>query len=266
MMITDRVVSLGVLAAGMSHHMRNSLVAVRTFLDLAPAKLREEQVNLEELRNPNYWREFYDHVQSQINRIMQMLADLGAVSEKPNPTFTDRVELHNVVAKALEKNAASLAGKKIQIENQVSNTLPALTVDAPKFQRVFDLLLKDEAVNLPEGSRITLRALPPTNGTVQFELRDNGPGLPQNDLRSVFNPFFVRKENPQEFGINLMTCFFLVFHHGGKIDVESDKDGTVFILTLPIQPPEPAVQQGDRDFVAKVLANEQLWEKLLSGD
>src|SRR5678815_3174274 len=52
LMITDRVVSLGVLAAGLGHHIRNSLVAIRTFLDLAPEKLQEEKVDLEELRSP----------------------------------------------------------------------------------------------------------------------------------------------------------------------------------------------------------------------
>src|SRR6478672_11710127 len=63
LMITDRVMSLGVLAAGLGHHIRNSLVAVRTFLDLAPEKLEEEKVDFEDLRNPNFWRDFYGHVQ-----------------------------------------------------------------------------------------------------------------------------------------------------------------------------------------------------------
>src|SRR5689334_5997319 len=60
MMVADRVVSLGLLAAGLSHHIRNSLVAVKTFLDLAPAKLQEENVNMEGLRNPDFWKEYYD--------------------------------------------------------------------------------------------------------------------------------------------------------------------------------------------------------------
>src|SRR5438552_18077573 len=51
-MIADRIVSLGLLAAGMSHHIRNSLVAVKTFLDLAPSKLQEEKLDLDGLRNP----------------------------------------------------------------------------------------------------------------------------------------------------------------------------------------------------------------------
>src|ERR1700745_3505608 len=66
MMIADRIVRLGLLAAGLSHHIRNSLVAVKTFLDLAPAKMEEEKMDLEGLRNPDFWKEYYTSVQGQI--------------------------------------------------------------------------------------------------------------------------------------------------------------------------------------------------------
>src|SRR5271170_1100450 len=58
MMIADRIVSLGLLAAGLSHHIRNALVAVKTFLDLAPAKMAEEKVDMDGLRNPDFWKEY----------------------------------------------------------------------------------------------------------------------------------------------------------------------------------------------------------------
>src|SRR5215831_6042681 len=58
MMIADRIVSLGLLAAGLSHHIRNSLVAVKTFLDLAPAKMAEERApGANGLRNPDFWKD-----------------------------------------------------------------------------------------------------------------------------------------------------------------------------------------------------------------
>src|SRR3981189_1634080 len=98
MMIADRIVSLGLLAAGLSHHIRNSLVAVKTFLDLAPAKLQEEKLNLESLRNPDFWKEDYQNVQGQIGKINNMLKDLWTASEKPAFAFTDRVQLREVVA------------------------------------------------------------------------------------------------------------------------------------------------------------------------
>ncbi|MDB6024877.1 MAG: Response regulator receiver domain protein [Verrucomicrobiales bacterium] len=267
MMITDRVISLGVLAAGMSHHIRNSLVAVRTFLDLAPAKLREENIQLDELRNPNYWREFYDHVQSQVKRIMEMLADVGAVSEKPKPVFKDKVQLSEVIVGSVAKLNLELAVKKIRVENNVSSSLPSLTVDETKFNRIFELLLKDETINLPENSVVTISASMLPTAMLQIEVVDDGPGLPDDDLRSVFNPFFLRKDDPQEFGINLMTCYFLVYHHGGTIEVKNGAaKGTVFTLNFPVTPLEEVPNQEDRQFVAKVLTNEALWEKLLSGD
>src|SRR6266496_3558816 len=103
MMIADRIVSLGLLAAGLSHHIRNSLVAVKTFLDLAPAKMEEEKMDLHGLRNPDFWKEYYQNVQGQIGRINNMLKDLWTASEKPAFDFADRIQLHAVMAETLER-------------------------------------------------------------------------------------------------------------------------------------------------------------------
>src|SRR5688572_12467590 len=103
LMITDRVVSLGLLAAGLGHHIRNSLVAIRTFLDLAPEKLQEEKVDLEELRNPNFWRDFYDHVQKQLLRITELLTDLGLASSEKPTRFEEEVDLQEFIAEALPR-------------------------------------------------------------------------------------------------------------------------------------------------------------------
>ncbi|MDB6055049.1 MAG: response regulator receiver protein, partial [Verrucomicrobiales bacterium] len=113
MMITDRVVSLGILASGLSHHVRNSLVAIRTFLDLAPGKLSEEGMNLEALRNPRYWNEFYDHVQSQVRRITELLTDLGAASDKEPTFFADEVSLREILSQAISEFSSDIDKKKL---------------------------------------------------------------------------------------------------------------------------------------------------------
>src|SRR5881296_4467047 len=102
MMIADRMVSLGLLAAGLSHHIRNSLVAVKTFLDLAPSKLKAEDVDVASLRNPDFWKEYYQNVQGQIEKINNMLKDLWAASEPPPFEFRDKVQLNHVLAEAFE--------------------------------------------------------------------------------------------------------------------------------------------------------------------
>ena len=271
LMITDRVVSMGVLASGLGHHLRNALVAVQTFIELAPAKLEQENVDLERLRNPNFWKDFYTHVQGQIERITQMLSELDVASSRPVLRFDDRVVVRDVVAGVVGKLALALAAKKLTVQNEIDGELPAIYVDQRKFGRLFELLLQDEITNLPTGSRITFRAraLPqPAGGQaeVQLEIQDNGPGLPQEALRSVFDPFFLRIDDPKEFGINLMACYFIVYHHGGRVEVKSvPSGGTQFILTLPVQPSTGNAPHDEQEFLSKVLLNESLWEKLLAG-
>ena len=117
MMITDRVVSLGVLASrSLSHHIRKvRWWPVRTFLDLAPAKLGEERVDLEQLRNPNYWCDFYEQVQTQVKRITDMLSELGTASAVVGTLFQDQVQLSAVMSVALARVAPELSKKRIQI-------------------------------------------------------------------------------------------------------------------------------------------------------
>src|SRR5438105_4311679 len=188
MMIADRIVSLGLLAAGLSHHIRNSLVAVKTFLDLAPAKMQEEKMDLNGMRNPDFWKEYYQNVQRQIGRINNMLKDLWTASEKPAFEFADRIQLRQVVTDSVEQLKSSFAAKNIQVENTIPDSLPELHVDKPKFYRLFELLLKDEIASLPPGSRITLSATrlnnaPPGKDSIQVQLSDNGPGLPKEAVR-----------------------------------------------------------------------------------
>jgi two-component system probable response regulator PhcQ len=273
MMIADRIVSLGLLAAGLSHHIRNALVAVKTFLDLAPTKLAEEKLEVNGLRNPDFWREYYQNVQGQITRINNLLKDLWTASEKPAFEFRDQVQLGQVLAHTLGKLKDSLAAKQIEVDSQIPDTLPTLNVDRPKFYRLFELLLKDEIASLPVGSRIRLSAIarngdPGERAQVEVQLSDNGPGMPKEALRLVFDPFLVRSDSPMEYGIHLMACYFIVHHHGGRINAKSESGhGTTFTLNLPTHPEAtPTAPPNEAEFLQKVLLSDDLWEKLISSE
>jgi len=272
MMIADRIVSLGLLAAGLSHHIRNSLVAVKTFLDLAPAKMEEEKLDLNSLRNPDFWKEYYESVQGQIGKINNMLKDLWVASEKPVFQFHDHVQLRKVVQDNIDQLKEGFAEKNIQVDNAIPDSLPELNVDKPKFYRLFELLLKDEIASLPPGSRINLSASVLNGGQngkqeIQVQLSDNGPGIPKEALRVVFDPFVVRSDSPIEYGIHLMACFFIVHHHSGRIDARSeDGQGTTFTLRLPTNPSQAPSYQHEQEFLQKVLLNEAIWEKLITTD
>lgn len=267
-MIADRVVSLGVVAAGLGHYVRNALVAVRTFLDLAPSKLAEENVNVEEMRNPNFWREFYDHVQTQVKRISGMLGDLSSADAEPDE-FGDEVRLDSLVNDILEGSKTDLEQKNLTVENRIPDSLPLLRVNKPKFERLFQLFIQDEIVSLSDGKTVTLAAEQETadgSDWIKVTITDDSSGLPEEELRQIFDPFVVRSGDPKEFGINLMTCYFIVYHHGGKVDVDAGGAGGVeFTLRFPVNPqPVPEIRE-DEEFVSKVLANEALWDRLLAG-
>lgn len=268
-MITDRVVSLGALAAGLGHHIRNSLVAIRTFLDLAPDKMREEKVDVEELRNPNFWQDFYEHVQIQVRRILDMLGELGLAAEPPHKEFEDKIDLRAHIGEVLGAQKELLDTKKITVNIAIPADLPQLQVDQRKFDRLIELLVRDEVTNLPEGSTFEVTAEKATQigdlEQIQLTVTDNGPGIPAEAMRSIFDPFYVRVDDPQEFGLNLMACFFIVYHHGGTMQVKNNPNGgSSFTITLPTNPyAKPA--ETEKEFLAKVLSNEDLWEKLLAG-
>lgn len=268
-MIADRIMSLGLLAAGLSHHVRNSLVAVKTFLDLAPTKLKEENLDLNGLRNPEFWRDYYQKAQGQIDRINTMLRDLWAASEQRSNVFKDQVNLNHLIRDVVGELQSSLGSRQLELVNSVSEVLPVMTVDRMKFGRLFELLLKDEIASLPAGSNITISAIAkPVAGTeapsMVIEVRDNGPGLPQEALRLVFDPFALRSDSPLEYGINLMAVYFIVHHHGGRIEAESvEGKGTTFRITVPINCEQSVRSDDGSKLLDKVLINEKLWEKLM---
>lgn len=266
MLIADRIVSLGLLAAGLSHHIRNSLVAVKTFLDLAPVKMNEEKTDLNSLRNPDFWKDYHQNVQTQIEKINALLKDLWVASENSSAPFADEVFLHEVIAAAIKSLEDQFAARRIEIQNHVPSTLPPLRVDKRKFQRLFELLLKEELAMLPAGTRIKLAAemVDKQKQEILVEIGDNGPGLPQDALRAVFDPFATQGRVASEYGIHLMACFFIIHHHGGKMEARSLPGfGTTFLLRLPLQP-ERSAPAGEDEFLKKALLNQELWDKLLA--
>lgn len=272
MMIADRIVSLGLLAQGLSHHIRNSLVAVKTFLDLAPTKMEEEKVDLNGLRDPDFWKQYYQNVQGQITKINGLLSDLWKASEKPTFEFSDRIRLHELVAETVSQLQPQIDARKLTVIRDIPDSLPSLHVDKPKFHRLFELLLKDEIVSLPPGSTIRLSAslingAPSEKQEIQIQVTDNGPGIPKEALRLVFDPFVIRSDTPMEYGIHLMACFFIVHHHGGRITANTKEGaGTTFTLRIPVQPSKAPPMQSEEDFMQKVLLSDALWEKLISSE
>jgi len=267
MMISDRVVSLGFMAAGLSHHIRNSLVPVKTFIELVPQQLREEGIDPEKSKAPEFWTEYQQTADQYVVKIDNLLKELWVIAETPSLGFTDQVQLSDVANETMARLRDALAAKNITVELALPDLLPTLTVDKAKFTRMFELLLKDEIVSLPAGSRISISAHTPLDKPehIIVTVRDNGPGLSQEILDTIFDPFNARSDSPTEHGINLMACYFIVHYHGGKLEAHSAPgQGTEFSIELPITPNRVAVSPQGTELFKKISQTDALWEKLLS--
>jgi two-component system probable response regulator PhcQ len=263
-MIVERVQNSGIQATQLGHHIRNCLVAVQAFLDLLPEKLLEEKVDVEQLRNSNFWKEFYEQTQTQVRRITELLTDLIIATEK---TVLGEARLDQTVARSLENLTGLLLQKSITVFNQIPPGLPPLVVEEEKFQCLFDLLLKDEIMRLPAGSQIFVSARLGSGKKqeVETEVGDDGPRWPKEALRSVFDPFSLRVTNPKEFG-NLIACYFIVHHHGGRIEVRNrEGGGVIFTVTFPLQPKMSSPAEEEEDFISTVMMNDAFWERILAG-
>lgn len=268
MVITDRVISLGVLAAGLGHHVRNAMVAIRTFIDLAPEMLHREQADLDELRHPEFWNSFYGKVQKKVKFVIDLLDGLDEAATTPNGYSGDRVRLHEVVANSWNDFRNEFAEAGLNAEFQIPKDLPELEVDNLKFPRLIELLFRDAVISLNSGNTLSVEASAVSTGSpdpeVKLSISDDGPGLPEDAVASLFDPFFLRADKPQEYGINLMACYFIVYHHGGRIEVDSQPGkGVRMDIYLPLKAKPLAAENDSKDFLNKVMMNDRLWEKLL---
>jgi two-component system probable response regulator PhcQ len=271
MIVADRIISLGVLAAGLSQQLRNPLDAVRTFLHQTPAKLRYEELDMNRLRDPAFWRDFHAQVLAHAHHVSELVGHLDGIATVGVPALETASDTLAIIQKVLETAKLQLAEKRVSLLVDLPSELPALHVEPARFARMFELLFEDEMVNLPEGSTIRFQAH--TQGVagspvrIQFIISDDGPGIPADSLRSVFDPFTSRDAAGQQFGLNLLGVFFLAHHYGGSVRAtDNDGKGVTYVLELPVtctQPPNVTVSS--QEFVTKVLVNDALWEKLLSG-
>ncbi|MFM7103268.1 MAG: response regulator [Verrucomicrobiota bacterium] len=272
LVVTDRVLSLAVLAAGLGHQLRNSMEAVQNFLDLTPEMLHRENIDLGELRNPAFWRDFHRSVQGRVRQVQGLLTDLGeGIAPQPEGGL-EEVRLRELLDQALAGSAEPLAQRRLRVGNDLPADLPPLRVDARKFRRLFPLLLRHELANLPEGAevRITAALRPPADGRgpeVEVVVADNGPGLPEEGLHALYDPLRPAGASTGEVALCLMACHFIVYHHGGRIRAGGGPGrGLELRLDLPLAPGAPLAgsETQAENFLVRAMTNERLWERLIS--
>lgn len=226
LVLTEKLASLGLLAAGVAHEINNPLGVISNYLE----SFRLNKVMDHERES------VYDYLFEQINYITQVIGNLITFSE-------NRVQdKETVLLSDIIRNLVDLIrfnGKQkhihISVNEDCAEPLRAI-INQNEFKQVILNLFKNSFEVLPEGGAITLSISKDDEGKnalILFE--DNGPGIPFDDPKDVFLPFKSSKNSTQNYGLGLSLCYNILNRYGGSISVDKQFNaGCRFILKIPL--------------------------------
>lgn len=215
----DRLSTLGTLAAGIAHEIRNPLVSVRSFVQLAPERLHDEE----------FCGPFRDLALAEIDRICELLGELLAFS-RPSTIDCGPVDLSELVRQTVRLLEPEARQRGVTLRHESSGDLPRIDGDAAQLKQVLLNLVLNALQASPLRATVLLRTF--GDGDAVVEVVDEGPGIAPECAARIFEPFFTTKERGS--GLGLFVAQRIVQAHGGTIRLRpAPGRGTVFTIRLP---------------------------------
>jgi signal transduction histidine kinase len=222
MVQTEKLVSLGQLAAGAAHEINNPLAAILGFSDLLA----------DDPTLPEKARATAGKIRDQARRTKTLVANLLRFARQVPPERT-LLDINTVVTNAVQLRALDLRASKSRIELQLESVLPGVRGDGNQLLQVFFNIVTNgiDAMEASEGGVLTIKTIR-DRGNVVILFTDTGPGI--KDPQRVFDPFYTTKPVGKGTGLGLSICFGILQEHAGKIHCyNSQQGGAVFRVELP---------------------------------
>jgi len=225
----DRMASIGELASGIAHEIRNPLAGIQGAIQILADGFPKEDPR----------KQVTDEIQKQIYKLERLVKDLLNFA-KPVPKNYLPTDINQLVDKVLSFFVTQ-RGKSddFKIEKKFSS-LPKTLIDPNSMEQAFLNIILNAQKAVPKGGNFTVSTalLPPRKDDgkeiqeVQVIFEDTGVGISKENLPKIFNPFFSTRSDGTGLGLSITKN--IVEQHGGKIEVESQVNvGTKFIITLP---------------------------------
>jgi signal transduction histidine kinase len=233
----DRLASLGTLTAGLAHEIRNPLVAIKTFTQLLPERLEDE-----EFRN-----HFLSIAAGEVDRIAALVTELLEFARPSEPKF-ELEDINGILDGMILLVSTETKSKHINIIKDYASDLLPITIDREQMKQVFLNVLLNAIEATSENGNIYVKTRsflkPEGEAYIQIEFTDTGCGIPTEYLEDIFTPFFTTKEKGSGLGLSISNQ--IIQDHQGYIDVESQVNkGTSFFLNLPLNQEHPKRRQSD---------------------
>jgi signal transduction histidine kinase len=225
----DRLVSLGKLASGIAHEIRNPLAGIKT----------TAQALGEEMSKDDPKREYLNRITKEIDRLNELLKTFFSFA-KPQTLHLVPCHLKEIINAIIPFLIKEIADKGIRFVEAYHPQLPKMRVDKIQMHQAFLNLFLNAIQAMPNGGELKIEAnpvvLPSLDGSRQNYMKvvvsDSGKGIPPQILPKIFDPFFTTK--PKGIGLGLSITYQIIKKHGGTIKVDSQwEKGTSFVINLP---------------------------------
>jgi signal transduction histidine kinase len=225
MVRSAKLTTVGQLAAGIAHEIRNPLSAIRMMVQVLQRKY-ERDTDCKEVHI----------ILNEIERINKLVKDLLEYS-KPSPMNFSKQNINDLVKNVLGIFTYNMQHQHIQVRERLGEDLPSVTVDPEKMSLVLINLIMNAIQAMPEGGTLTVETEKGKKQTLSIAVFDTGVGIPEENLKNVFEPFFTTKEEGTGLGLPLVKM--IVERHGGKVRVASADGSTRIHIILPLAPSPP---------------------------
>src|SRR3989442_778983 len=221
---SEKLASIGQMAAGVAHGLRNPLASLR-----AAAQLAQHRVQGPAAREP------LNGIIEQVDRLDLRIAHLLTFS-RPAPFRPLRESVRTLIDGALSGFAELLRQRRVELAVNVPPTLREIRVDPMRLEQALTEIISNALDALPEGGQLTIAARADGQGRadgVALEITDSGPGIPAEILPNLCEPFFTTR--PEGTGLGLAIAKPYVEEPGGRLDIPSQiGHGTTVRIWLPV--------------------------------
>jgi len=219
---TEKLTSLGLLAAGVAHEVNTPLAVISNYIQMLAKQMPEGDPR----------QSLIEKIVKQTFRASEIVNNLLNFS-RTGAAEVDNVDVNRVVEETLSLVAHPMKTARIQIVKELGQSLPPVHGSANKLQQVFLNLFLNARDAMPGGGMLEVRTAA-HNGSVEIEVADTGSGIAREDIHRIFDPFFTTKANGRGTGLGLSVSYGIIKEHAGKIDVRSTPGkGTSFHVEFP---------------------------------
>ncbi|MCX7708113.1 MAG: cache domain-containing protein, partial [Anaerolineae bacterium] len=222
---SEKLASLGQLAAGVAHELNNPLATVLLFSDIL----------LRECAPDDPRRADLEMIVNETRRCKGIVAALLDFARQ-NQVMAQATDLNALVRQVLEIEGMRLGDAPITMVADLDPQLPIIEADPAQLQEVIANLVSNAIEAMPSGGKLTVRTRPGPEGMVTMTVTDTGVGIAPEDQAKLFVPFFTTKPVGKGTGLGLAIVYGIVKMHRGQISVQSQPGkGTTFTITLPVR-------------------------------